>query len=236
MLAARREVIDSIDAAREQVRGEVVVGNLMNVYTLDLPTLIADLHRKHPDITLQMRQSISGVTGNIAGLRDDGLDIALLAGAGLDLPGITVHQISAETLVLCTLPDHPSAGRPFRAADLEGARFIDFPPGWGIRGLADDRFPMRRPVIEVPDQIFALELVRKGFAIALVPRSVAERTQQVAFAEYADEPIPWLVGVGHNEQRTPSNAARAVIDAMCGGYAIARPCSEPGPVHSVPSL
>src|SRR6476619_1906779 len=39
MLRARREVVDAIDTARGQVRGEVVIGNLMNVHTIDLASV-----------------------------------------------------------------------------------------------------------------------------------------------------------------------------------------------------
>ncbi|WP_153348583.1 LysR family transcriptional regulator [Nocardia aurantia] len=214
MLRARRDVVDAIDAARGQVRGEVVIGNLMNVYTLDLAGVIADIHRRHPEVTLQMRQSISGVGGNVAGLRDGSLDIALLAGTATELPGITLYPISAENLVLCTAPDHPLAGRPFRAADLDGVRFVDFAPGWGVRGIADTLFPARHPVIEVADQFFALELVAKDFGVTLVPRSVAERASGIVCAESAGAPIPWNLVIAHDAQRTPSNAARTFIDAV----------------------
>lgn len=66
MLRARREVVDAIDRTRGQVRGEVVIGNLMNIRALDLAAVIAEMHRRHPRVTLQMRQSTSGVAGNIA--------------------------------------------------------------------------------------------------------------------------------------------------------------------------
>ncbi|WP_433201105.1 LysR family transcriptional regulator [Nocardia sp. CA-107356] len=213
MLRARREIVDAIDAAQGQVRGEVVIGNLMNVHTLDLATVIGEMHRRYPSITLQMRQSTSGVAGNIAGLRDGSLDIALVAGMFDDLSGITLHPIHWETLVLCTAVAHPLAGRRFRATDLDNVRFIDLPPGWGIRAIADSLFPQRRPVIEVADQIFALELAANDFGVTLLPRSVAERAPDIAYSEAA-EPIPWKLAIAYHADRTPSNAARTVIDAL----------------------
>ncbi|MFI7666781.1 LysR family transcriptional regulator [Nocardia sp. NPDC049526] len=213
MLRARREVVDAIDTARGQVRGEVVIGNLMNVHTIDLASVIADMHRQYPSITLQMRQSTSGVAGNIAGLRDGSLDIALVAGMFDDLSGITLHPVHPETLVLCTAPTHPLAGRRFRTADLDGVRFIDFPPGWGIRGIADILFPDRRTVIEVADQIFALELAANDFGATLIPKSVATRATGIVYSEAA-EPIPWKLAIAYSARRTPSNAARTVIEAL----------------------
>lgn len=211
MLSARRGIVDAVDAARGQIRGEVVVGNLMSLHSFDLAVIIAEMHQRYPEVTLQMRQSTSGVTGNIAGLRDGTLDIALLAGTRKQLPGLTLHLLGEETLVLCTPPDHPLSGRPFTADDLDGVRFIDFPPGWGMRIVADALFPGRRPVIEIADQVFALELVANGFAVCLVPRSVAVRAPGIVYAQ-ARQPIPWWITVGHDARRTPLSAARTFID------------------------
>ncbi|WP_067692205.1 LysR family transcriptional regulator [Nocardia jejuensis] len=221
MLRARRDTLDAIDATRGLVRGEVVLGNLMNIHTFDLAGVIATLHERYPEVTLRMRQSITGVAGNIAGLRDGTLDIALLNGTTTEIPGITLYPIAQETLVLCTPPDHPLARRPFHPDDLTDVRFIDFAPGWGIRAVADSHFPTRRPVIEVADQTFALELAAKGFGVTLSARSVAERAPGIVCTELANTPIPWKLTVGHDSQRTPANAARTVIDAL----------RHPGPVR-----
>ncbi|MET9485846.1 LysR family transcriptional regulator [Nocardia sp. NPDC006630] len=217
MLRARRDIVDAIDTAHGQVRGEVVIGNLMNVHSVDLAAAIADLHEHFPQVTMHMRQSISGVAGNIAGLRDGSLDIAFLIGSTMDLPGITQYLVSAETLVLCTAPEHPLAGRPFRAADLTDVRFIDFAPGWGIRTIADTLFPQRLPVIEVADQVFALELAARNFGITLTARSVAARMPGIVYSERIGEPIPWQISIGHDARRTPSHAARTVMDALRHG-------------------
>jgi hypothetical protein len=37
------------------------------------------------------------------------------------------------------------------------------------------------------------------------------------YTEPTGAPIPWKLDVGHDAQRTPSNAARAVIDAIRNG-------------------
>ncbi|MEV4123985.1 LysR family transcriptional regulator [Nocardia sp. NPDC049707] len=214
LLRARHDIVDAIDAARSEIRGEVVVGNLMNIHNFDLAGIIAELHQRFPSVTLRMRQSITGMAGNLAGLRDNSLELALLAGRSDEFPGITTHRIVEETLVLCTAPDHLLAGKPFRAADLAGVRFIDYPPGWGIRAIADDLFPTRSPVIEVADQAFALELAAKNFGVALLPLSVARLSLTVPHSDFAPRPLPWKLCVGHAADRTPSNAARTVIEAL----------------------
>ncbi|WP_405490101.1 LysR family transcriptional regulator [Nocardia sp. NBC_00511] len=218
LLRARRDIVDAVDATRGEIRGEVVVGNLMNIHNVDLAGAIADLHRRFPGVTLQMRQSISGMAGNLAGLRDNSLELALLAGLTDEIPGITTYLITEETLVLCMSVDHPLAGKAIRAADLHGERYIDYPPGWGIRGIAEELFPTRRPVIEVADQTFALELAAKGFGVALVPLSVARLSPEVPRAEFTPHPLPWKLSVGHDARRTPSHAARRVIEALTSSH------------------
>ncbi|WP_051179481.1 LysR family transcriptional regulator [Nocardia concava] len=217
LLRARLDIVDAIAAARGQISGEVVIGNLMNIHNLGLAEAIATLHRRFPGVRLQMRQSISGMAGNLAGLLDNSLELALVAGLSDEFPGITTHLINEETLVLCTAPGHPLAGRPFRTEDLRDARFIDFPPGWGIRGIVDDLFPARRPVIEVADQDFAVELAAKDFGVALVPLSVARLSPGVPYSDFAPRPLPWKLSVGHAAGRTPSNAARTVIEVLTAG-------------------
>ncbi|RMI29690.1 LysR family transcriptional regulator [Nocardia stercoris] len=216
LLRARAGILDAVDTTRLQVRGEVVVGSLMNVRNLDMATVIAELHRRHPGVTVQMRQSTIGMTGNIAGVRDGSLDVALLAGTGESWPGLCVHRILTDELVLCTAPGHPLADRPFRPDDLDGERFVDFPPGWGLRSLADARFPGRRPVIEVPDQLFALQLAAKDFGVTLLERSVAGHAPEPIAVVAAEQPLIWHLSVGHDPQRTLSNAARAFVATITG--------------------
>lgn len=213
-LQARREIVDAVDSTRDEVRGEVVVGNLMNVATFDIAAVIADVFERYPEVTMQMRQSTTGVSGNLAGVRDGSLDLALVGGVEPVAPGLTLHPIASESLVLCTHPDDPLARRRFRTSDLDGVRFVDFPPGWGTRAIVDELIPNRNTVIEVADQLFALELVSKRFGVTIVPRSVAEPVPGVAIVERAGTPIPWRLFVARHAQRTPSNAARAVIDAI----------------------
>ena len=214
MLRARREIVDAIDAARGQVRGEVVIGNLMNIRSLDLAGVLADMHLRYPELTVQMRQSIAGMRGNVTGLLDGSLDIALLAGTRDEIPGLTLYPISEETVVLCAPPHHRLAGVPVTAEAVAGVRFIDYPPGWGIRSIAEEWFPLRRTVIEVADQEFALELAAKDFGVAMVPRSVAERHPALVALDPRDGAIPWKLSVAHDAQRTPTHAARTVIDTL----------------------
>lgn len=75
---------------------------------------------------------------------------------------------------------------------------------------------MRRPVIEVADPEFALELAAKDFGVAMVPRSLAEGARTLVRIDPQDGPIAWNLVVAHDAQRTPTHAARTVIETLCG--------------------
>ncbi len=212
-LVARERVRDAAEGTRGDLTGTVVVGALVNVAGYDLARAFADVHRAHPRVSIAMRQHPRGTAGNIAGLIDGTLDLALGAFTTVQA-GITVEPLASEPLVLVTPPDHRLAGGAFTRADLAGERIIDFPPGWGTRSVVDDAIPVRNSVIEVADQGFAIQLAVSGFGVTLVPRSVASVHPHTPIALCRDHPLPWRMGVAWRTALTPSNAARAVLDAL----------------------
>src|SRR5260370_965840 len=73
-------------------------------------------------------------------------------------------------------PGHPLAARPATRAQLAAEPFIDFPPGWGNRAVADRAFAAagldREVPFEAADFTAVIDLVRGGLGIALLPASV----------------------------------------------------------------
>ncbi|GAA4386382.1 LysR family transcriptional regulator [Tsukamurella soli] len=212
-LAARQRVRDAVASTSGELTGTVVVGALVNVHGFDLARAFAEVHRAHPGVSIAMRQHPRGTAGNIAGLLDGSLDLALGAFTTVP-PSIMVEPLAAEPLVLVTSAQHRLAGGWFRLADLAAERIVDFPPGWGTRAIVDEAIPMRDSVIEVADQGFAIQLAVSGFGVTLVPRSVAESVPGTPTARCLDHPLPWRMGVAWQTALTPSLAARAVLDAL----------------------
>ena len=224
-LRARDEVHDALVGLRGEIRGEVVLGALVNVATIDLAGAFEVVHRRHPGISIAMRQSPQGSAGNVRLLRDGSLDLTLIGGLVDDLSGITVHSLAAEPLVLVTHPDHPLAlaGR-FVAADLADERVIDYPPGWGTRSIIDREIPNRHSVIEVADQVFGIQLARSGFGVTAVPASVAAAESGAGLARCVDRDLTWGIHVAHSASRSLTTAASAVLDI------IREVCGPPGDV------
>lgn len=212
---ARGDVVDAIARVRGDIRGEVAVGALVNVVSIDLASAFAEVHRRHPGITIAMRQSPRGTAGNIVGVRSGTLDLAFLGVYPTSTPGLNVHRLASEPLVLVCAPDHRLAqAGTFTTADLADERVIDYPPGWGTRALVDRDVPKRRTVIEVVDQVFGMSLAVKGFGVTLVPLGVARTKPDAAIVPCSDKPLRWDVAIAHSSERTPSAAAQAVLDAV----------------------
>ncbi|MGV9714262.1 LysR family transcriptional regulator [Gordonia sp. NPDC003424] len=212
---ARADVFDAISGVRGDIRGEVAVGALVNVVSIDLASAFAEVHRRHPGITIAMRQNPRGSAGNIVGVRSGTLDLAFLGAYPTAIAGITVHRLASEPLVLVCAPDHPLAqAGSFATVDLVDERVIDHPPGWGTRAVVDREIPRRRTVIEVADQTFGMSLAAKGFGVTLAPLSVARTQSEATIVPCSDKQLTWGISIAHSAERTPSNAARAVLDAV----------------------
>ena len=214
-LRARVEVFNAVNSLHGDIRGEVSVGALVNIVSIDLAAAFGVLHRRHPGIAIAMRQNPQGSKGNIRGIRDGTLDLALLGGVPDPIAGVQVHHLATDPLVLVCEPGHRLlAAGGFRVADLAQERTIDYPPGWGTRAVVDRFIPERRSVIEVADQAFGIELARQGFGVTLVPSRVAEANPEITAVPCIDSYLEWVISIAHSASRTPSTAASAVLDIV----------------------
>jgi DNA-binding transcriptional LysR family regulator len=112
-------------------------------------------------------------------------------------------------------PGHPLAGRRgVTLAQLAEEDFVDFPPGWGNRTVADRAFAAagldRRVPFEVTEFPSAAGLVRHGLGIAFMPRSAAD-LDGVAEIGLDGPALLWRVSVATPTARRLSAAARAFV-------------------------
>ncbi|CAB3764783.1 HTH-type transcriptional regulator DmlR [Burkholderia puraquae] len=86
-------------------------------------TLLADYHRRYPDVCLDM-----DLSGRIANLADEGLDLALRATAPERLdPGLVARPIMQVRFCLVASPAYlRRSGRPKKIADLNGHALLRY--------------------------------------------------------------------------------------------------------------
>ena len=118
-------------------------------------------------------------------------------------------------------PGHPLAALPATLAQLADQPFIDYPPGWGTRAIADRAFAAagldREVAFEAAEYTAVINLVRGGLGLAFLPASVAaDQGVGLAVIEISDHVFSWRISVAAPAGRRMSAAARAFLAELPG--------------------
>jgi DNA-binding transcriptional LysR family regulator len=216
-LAAAAGARDAIDAVRGGLRGTVRLGTMQALRAIDVARLLADFHRAHPLVDLQVRHAGGGSAALADRVRDGELDLAILA-AHATVPGLALTTLATEEMQLACRGDHPLAARKaVGLAELAEETFIDFPTGWGVRSATDLAFAaarVRRAVtMEIDDVSELMRMVAVGLGVALLPPSLAIDTKLRTVPIRHHAPVQ-EVAVAIPTVRQPSAATRALLDAI----------------------
>jgi DNA-binding transcriptional LysR family regulator len=233
-LAAAQAAKEAVSQAQGGLRGAVTVGTMLSTGPFDLPGLLGRFHQTHPGVTVKLRMSARGSAGLAREVLDGSLDLALVSLPGPPPAGLSLRPVAEEPLVAVGQPGHPLAARPATLADLAAEPFIDFPPGWGNRAVADQAFAAagldREVPFEAADFTAVINLVRGGLGIAFLPASVAaSQGASLAVIVISDHAFNWVVSVAVPTDRRISAAARALLAEL--------PDTKPGttPRHETPA-
>jgi DNA-binding transcriptional LysR family regulator len=221
-LAAADAARDAVAAVHGGVRGSVRVGIMHSLALIDLGNLLARYNRERPKVQI-VPNALQGGSVELARQVTEGrLDLAFVALPDGYPPGLTVHPLASEPMSLACPPDHTFASRRFiPLSELDGARFVDFPPGWGTRRSVDQLFLesglQREIAVEVADIPTVIDLVRAGFGFAFLSSSLVPEPRRVALLPAQPGPA-FSVSLITPDDRPPSAAARALIDLVLATY------------------
>lgn len=221
-LAAAEAARDAVAAVAGGVRGTVAVGIMHSLALIDLAALLTRYHREHPDVRLVPTPAEGGSAELARDVADGKLDLAFVALPADYPPGLTVRTLAAEEMLLACPPDHRLAGRRRIALrELDGERFVDYPPGWGTRISADRLFAdagLRREIaVEVGDIPTVVELVRAGFGFAFISPSTVPDLRRLVLRHVRPHP-DFTVSLVTSATRRPPAAARAFIELAEAAY------------------
>ncbi|NEB74106.1 LysR family transcriptional regulator, partial [Streptomyces sp. SID14478] len=207
-LDAARDAADAVAEVRGGLRGTLRLGTLTSIRLIDLPALLGEFHRRHPGVQLQISVAPSGSQGHIEALTERRLDLALVSLPGPAPAGVTLLPLAGSTLDLVVPPDHPLAGRTgVDIGELAGLRFIDCPPGYGNRAIADRAFAAahvpRHVTIEITDIFTTAEYVRAGLGIAFVPRFLLGTAHGLAVLPVTGADLHWPLSLATPADRPP---------------------------------
>ena len=225
LLAEARNSLAAVDAARDAVaavlggvRGTVHVGIMQSLTLFDLAAVLTRYHALHPLVQIVPHTAVGGSAELVAGVLEGGLDLAFAALPGHYPRGLTVTPLAAEPLRLACPEGHPLAAKALvELTDLDGARFVDFPVGWGTRASVDRLFEEqglnREIAVEVTDIPTAVELVRAGFGCAFLSESLTAGARPLPLRPLDPEPMFEVSLVVPTERRS-SAAARTFVELL----------------------
>src|ERR1700759_1167094 len=186
LVARARRVLAELDAAGTELQalrgmdtGHVTIGSMHTMGPVDLSLPLALFHDRHPGVGLTVREQSSEEMAEM--LRVDELDLAFLSVTErVESHGLGLHQLVSEELVVVLPVDHPLSGRSkVRMAELAEEQFISFRAGARLRELlfAAGRQAGFEPrvTLESNESQRICRLVARGFGVAILPRSDAER-------------------------------------------------------------
>lgn len=225
LLVEARTTLAAADAARDAVaavhgglRGSIRIGIMRSMTLIDLATMLTRYHQERPQVQIIPSAAQGGSMELVSQVIDGRLDLAFASLPGDYPPGLTVHPLATEPMLLACPDDHPLARhRTIPLTKLAGERFVDFPPGWGTRLSVDQRFLQsglhRVIAVEVADVPTVIELVRAGFGFAFLTPSLALGSRNVTLRPVQPEPV-FVLSLITATDRRPSAAAKAFIDLV----------------------
>ncbi|MDT4914205.1 MAG: hypothetical protein QOC66_3333 [Pseudonocardiales bacterium] len=221
-LAAAEGARDAVAAVKGGVRGTVRIGIMQSLALIDLAALLMRYHHENPDVRLVPSAAHGGSAQLASDVSDGTLDLAF-AGLPAAYPkGLDVRTLAAEEMLLACPPDHPLSRRKRIALrELDGERFVDYPPGWGTRLSVDRLFSesglQREIAVEVGDIPTVAQLVRAGFGFAFVSPSTLPDTRRLTLRHVRPHP-EFTVSLVTSTTRSVSAAARALIELVDATY------------------
>jgi DNA-binding transcriptional LysR family regulator len=222
-LAAADAARDAVAAVRGGVRGTVRLGIMHSLALIDLAALLTRYHREHPEVRLIPSPAAGGSVELVRDVSDGKLDLAFASLPAGNPKGLTTRTLAAEEMLLACPPDHPLAQRRRIALpELDGERFVDYPPGWGTRVSVDRLFAEaglhREIAVEVGDIPTVSELVRAGFGFAFVSPSTVADVRRLVLRHVRPHP-EFTVSLVTSTTRPQSAATRAFVHLVHATYA-----------------
>jgi DNA-binding transcriptional LysR family regulator len=218
-LAAAQAARDAVDEARGGLRGSVVLGTMQaqGMRAIDLAGVLGAFRGAHPGVEVNIRQA--GSAEMARGVREGGLDLAFVALPGADPPGVELIPLVREPIVLAVAARHRLAdSAEIELAALSEEALVELPAGWGIRMAVDRSFAAagvdRTIAYEVNDTATMLEFIRTGLAIGLLPASLVESTDDIAFVPIGDQAPQFETAIAIPANRRLSAAAWAMLETI----------------------
>lgn len=214
-LAAAERARAAVDAVRGLLSGQLRIGVIQGLGTVDLPALLARYHRSFPRIEITLRHD--PIDTLVQATADGGLDLAFVS-RPFDGSRVKERSLGAEHLVLAVRHDDPLAGTGTVAlTDLQQREFVERRAERRTRMHIDSscaELGFERNICaesNTPDDL--VDLVAAGLGIALLPSVLVAKSEHIV-AVATDPVIPRELALITPGERAPSPAAAAFLGEL----------------------
>jgi LysR family carnitine catabolism transcriptional activator len=225
LLPIAEQVLADLGSVVEQARdvaarktGRVTIAALPSVASGLLPAAIARLRRRHPRITVALRDAVADRV--VEAIRSREVDLGVTSIAASD-PRFEITPLGTDRIVLVLPRTHPLASRrKLSLAMLVDAPLILMDRDSSVRHMVDAAYAavgrMAAPAFEVTFMSTAVGLVRAGLGVALLPSSAHEvrPTKDLAVRTIEHPGLDRSIGVMRLRERSLSPAAQALVAAL----------------------
>jgi LysR family transcriptional regulator, transcription activator of glutamate synthase operon len=221
-IAARaRRVLAEVDGARAEVdelrgvlRGRIWIGPLLPAGGVDVPGLLARFSQAHPGVEVGLREGVAADMLRL--LAADELDAAFSLLAGEIPDELAVEQLSHDEVVAAFAPDRAPPAPHVDVADLAQHRIVAPRRGSAITAALEQRFAdaggSLRLALESGDPFLLRSLAARGFATAILPRSLTSLEGPALEVRSLDPAVQLPVALVWRRERNAPPAARAFIE------------------------
>lgn len=232
-LAAADHARAAVDAVRGLLSGQLTIGAIQGLGTIDLPALLTRYHRSFPRIDITLRHD--AIDTLVQATADGRLDLAFIS-RPYDTTRVKELSLGTEFLVLAVRHDDPLARDDMVAlTDLQQREFVErraeLRTRLHIDGICATLGFQRTICAETNTPEDLVDLVAAGLGIALLPRVLVEKSEHLV-AVSTDPAIPRELVLITSAEREPSPAAAAflgeLLSAGAGGESGIRPAVATG--------
>jgi DNA-binding transcriptional LysR family regulator len=188
----------TVDQVQGLVRGHLTIGMITGCEVGPLFAALADFHREHPAIELELAEDNSDQL--VAGVRVSLYDIALVGLAGETPEHLASQVISREGLVaLAPMNSELASLDEVTVLELTAYPLVTLPEGTGIRTVFDEAFLSKGLM---PDLALAAsapgavaDLAARGLGIAVLSESMASAYPQLKAVPITGIELPALLAL-----------------------------------------
>lgn len=222
-LAAAGRARAAVDAVRGLLSGQLGIGVIQGLGTVDLPALLARYHRSFPRIDITLRHD--AIDALVHATADGSLDLAFVS-RPFDGSRVKEFSLGTEHLVLAVRHDDPLAGNDIVAlTDLQQQEFVERRADLRTRLHIDSvcaELGFQRNISaesNTPDDL--VDLVAAGLGIALLPPALVDKSEHIVGVA-TDPAIPRELALITPSERAPSPAAAAFLGELLSAGAAQR--------------